>query len=124
MNHSVLYWVYFTAAGVTLLAKLYRYVGNRALYGESLGKAVKTWFAEKTAENLVSWLATGLIVWVAGYLFIERAIELKGWAGEIISYLPVSAPTVALAGCLAEIIAPNVMKCILKKLTDKLEQTP
>jgi len=121
MENFGLYLAYGIAAAAMLALKLVNYLRNSEKYGKTAGQSLREWFFERSLENAASWLATGLVVWVLGYIYIEQAIELTGVLGKTIAAVPVSIPTAALAGCLNEIIAPAVFKKVLGLVKSKLE---
>lgn len=106
-------WVwYLTGALAALLWKFLAFyrVGRRS--GRDFLDLADEWVFEKSPENAVSWIATVLVVWCAGVLFIEDlALAWVSWVKEIPSHPAFSA----LLGCVMEYTAPSVFKWALAK---------
>jgi len=75
--------------------------------GRRLVEIAEEWIFEHSPENAVSWIATILVVWAAGVLFIED----MAWVQQI----PPHPAFAALFGYVMEYTAPNVCKWLLSK---------
>jgi len=114
-------WIaYFAGAGLVLVSKLVRYLGQSKAHGSSVSGSLKEWFLEPSSNNFASWLATVGVVWVVGYLYINQLADFTGITGKVVDKIPIAAPVAFLFGCVAEIIAPNVFKWIMAALKSRL----
>ena len=118
MQNVTWVWIsYISAAVLTLLSKLVRYVYYGRRERKKTGRLVFEWFLERSKENAASWVTTVGFVWVFGYLFIEHAGTAEGIFGSVFKYLPVACPVGFLLGSAAEMAAPNFAKWLVGKLS-------
>ena len=112
MTHAEL-WVYYLAgAFAALLWKFLVYHRTGRRLGKPFRAILDEWIFEASPENAVSWVATVLIVWCAGVLFIDD-VTLAG--GAWVKKVPSPPAFAALLGYGMEYTAPNVAKWILSK---------
>jgi hypothetical protein len=104
-------WCWYLAGALAALAwkfLAYYRVGRRS--GRDFLEIADEWVFEQSPENAVSWIATVLVVWCAGVLFIEDlALAWVAWIRQI----PAHPAFAALFGYLMEYGAPNAFKWIL-----------
>lgn len=112
---------YIIVAVITLLGKLFMYVKNSEKFDKTYWQSFKDWWKVKTAQDLASWIGTVLVVWVVGYIVIDRPIDFSGFVGQAIASLPVSVPICAMYGFIAEMLAPAALKKIIGMFQKKLE---
>jgi hypothetical protein len=111
MKYTTWIWIsYIVGALLTLVCKwsIYCYEGKKLK--KKISTCTMEWLFEKSASNSVSWATTVGVVWVGGYLYVERINYF------VPTTIPVAIPIAFLLGSLMEVWTPNITKWILSRM--------
>ena len=111
VEHKSEWLAYLCGALLTLIFKYTRYLYVAYALGKPLKQATAEWFFEPTRDNAASWAVTIGAVWVAGSVYIDKALSIAG-----LSDLPVLDSLAFLLGATMESTAPTVAKWLVAKL--------
>lgn len=108
-------WVWYLAgAFIMLILKCVKSVAFEQGKGINTWVSLKSWFLENSRDNITSWATTVGVVWIIGALYIQRV----NWSMiDFFNIVPVDESLAFFLGAVMEIIAPNVAKYLISKIS-------
>jgi magnesium-transporting ATPase (P-type) len=115
INH-IAWRLYLLGALLTLIYKWVKYVHIGMKQGRTFKAATLEWFELVTVGSRASWATTIGVVWVIGTVYINR-IAVGSLFGGFLNNVPVFPAFAFLLGSIAEMIAPDLVKFIVSKIS-------